>query len=66
MPAAQPLPQAFASPVPTHRVLPEASLGSRVIEPMALAMKGPDTKRHTGVPDNALSVRQMPPPDAPA
>jgi hypothetical protein len=45
-------------------VLPEASLGSMVIELTALMPKEPETYFQLGVPAKALFVRQIPPPAA--
>src|SRR2546422_11721468 len=61
-PWTQPLPQVFASPVPTYSVLPVASFGSSVIEPMALIPNPPERYVHFTVFASASSVRQTPPP----
>lgn len=57
-----PLPHEFASPVPTHNVLPVGSFGSSAIEPTELMPNGPLRYCQLGWPLNAFFVRQMPPP----
>src|SRR5262245_23033362 len=57
----------FVSPVPTKIVLPVASLGSTVSAPMLLVPRPWPIQRHFGSSGCiASSVRQTPPPAAPA
>src|SRR5436190_21738619 len=57
-------PDALGSPVPAYSVLPDGSLGSRSIVPIALLLKPFEVKTQYGSGENGLSVRQMPPPAA--
>jgi hypothetical protein len=61
-PATHPEAQMFASPVPTHTVLPVRSLRSIVTVPAALIPRGPPRYSHFGVAARASLVRHTPPP----
>src|SRR3954467_14963393 len=63
VPAAE-SPDAFASPVPTYRVLPVASFGSSVIELPDWMPKSEERNSQLGCPASAFFVRHTPPPAA--
>src|SRR5262249_52308512 len=66
-PASQPDEQRLPSPVPRYSVLPCGSVGSRVRTPTDAWSRSPTfICFQSGVEAGALSVRQMPPPEAPA
>ena len=55
----------LGSPVPAYRVLPDGSLGSTTIDPMALEVRPVSTGCQSGWVARASFVLQMPPPAAP-
>ena len=55
----------FGSPVPAYRVLPEGSLESTAMEPIAFEVRPLDDGRQLGEAASPLSVAQIPPPAAP-
>src|SRR5207253_10748623 len=57
--------EALGSPVPAKSVLPDASVGSTLSEPIAFVAKLPDTNCQLGpLLERALVVSHMPPPAA--